>query len=190
MGCTPGEMRKAIIRNLPAKTGKSFDEWVAIARRARIANASALVRFLEDEHGLGHVSAGHIADRALDLPTCDYDDGGALVARLFSGEREPLRRIYDALAAAARALGDDMRIKPCTTYIPFMRRHQFAIVKPRAGYVLVGLALGKARKPAGRLEAARGIGTGRITHMVRVDRPAAVDAELERWLGDAYRAGA
>jgi len=54
---TPEEMQKAIIKNLPEKTGKTLEEWLVIAKSLDTSKQKELVQKLKTEYGLGHFQA-------------------------------------------------------------------------------------------------------------------------------------
>jgi hypothetical protein len=54
---TPEEMQKAIIKNLPEKTGKALEEWLEIAKAIENTSQKELIQKLKTEHGLGHFQA-------------------------------------------------------------------------------------------------------------------------------------
>ncbi|MBI4952080.1 MAG: DUF4287 domain-containing protein [Myxococcales bacterium] len=189
MACTPRQMQAAIKRNLEAKTGKDLDGWVELARKTGVRDRRALVALLESRHGLGRVSAGIVADELLRAgSTCAYEEPDRLVAELYSGARAAWRPVHDRLVALAAALGDDVRVEPCKTYVPLMRAKQFAVLEPKTGGVDLGLALGTAAGSAARLRRTRSTGTPRITHVVTIASVREVDAEVKRWLRAAYDA--
>ena len=57
---TPEEMQKAIIKNLPEKTGKTLEEWLVIAKSLDTSKQKELVQKLKTEYGLGHFQASTI----------------------------------------------------------------------------------------------------------------------------------
>ena len=88
-------------RNIEAQTGKSVAAWSGIIARQGLTKHGQIVAWLKADHALSHGYANHIAKRALAAPVAAGDDP---VAPLFEG-KEALRPIYDALIAAAHALG-------------------------------------------------------------------------------------
>jgi hypothetical protein len=54
---TPEEMQKAIIKNLPKKTGKSLEEWLEIAKAIDSTSQKERFQKLKTEYGLGHFQA-------------------------------------------------------------------------------------------------------------------------------------
>ncbi|MEN9964898.1 MAG: hypothetical protein RL582_1993 [Bacteroidota bacterium] len=54
---TPEEMQKAIIKNLPEKTGKALEEWLEIAKAIDNTSQKEQIQNLKTEHGLGHFQA-------------------------------------------------------------------------------------------------------------------------------------
>lgn len=185
-------MVEAIYRNLPAKTGKTFDQWVAIARKAKLESRAELIAWLKLKQGLGHVTAIFIAAEAQGKSiAAQYDDEGALIDRMYAGDKAPLRPIYEALIAAAGKLGKDVTLSVCKTYVGVRRSKIFALVKPTTSTrVDLGLAL-PAIIPAGRLgKAPSSLGSERITHVIRIGSKKEVDAEVTRWLRVAWEASA
>jgi hypothetical protein len=54
---TPKEMEKAIISNLPEKTGKSLEQWFAVLKKSGILEKKELKKHLKEIHGVGHFQA-------------------------------------------------------------------------------------------------------------------------------------
>jgi hypothetical protein len=185
MATSPEEGMASLIKNLEAKTGKTLDAWLAIARSAGIAKHGQLVAHLKQKHGLTHGYANQIALRALkadDAPAAGSDD---LVEAQYAGVKAGLRPVYDALVKAVRAFGSDVELAPKKAYVSLRRSKQFGLIQPSTAMrVDVGLIL-KGVKPAGRLEAS-GSFNAMFTHRVRVGGVKEVDAELIRWLRQAY----
>ena len=62
---TPDEMEKAIIRNLPEKTGKSLEAWCAVLRASGLSEKREFKAHLKADHGVGHFQAQIIVTRYL-----------------------------------------------------------------------------------------------------------------------------
>jgi predicted transport protein len=82
--------------------------------------------------------------------------------------------------------GGDIEMAPKKGYVSLRRSKQFASIHPTASRVDLGIKL-KDVPPKGRLEAA-GSWNGMVTHRVRLEKVADVDAELKAWLKQAYDA--
>src|SRR5689334_2945131 len=101
-------MGDAIMTNIPVKTGRSVDQWVATVRAHPPAPRRQLVEWLKRDHGLGHIQAevllGHIdrLDGFVD-PTPEE-----MFAAQYGGAKACLRPIYDRLAELATSFGDDV----------------------------------------------------------------------------------
>jgi hypothetical protein len=171
-------------------TGKSFDEWVALARTKGPAAQRACREWLQKEHGLGSRNAWWIASIATSTEGPTYDAPEKLVDALYSGAKSELRPLHEKVVDAALAQGDDVIATSCKTMVPIYRKHVFAELRPVDGAVEVGLALGDV--PAkGRLLPSDGRQPGdRLTHRVMVRSAKDVDAELSGWLAQAYVNGA
>ncbi len=187
---TPEEMAAAIAKNLPAKTGRTLEEWVALARASGMPAHMQRVEWLKREHGLGHSTASLIA--RLSLQSEDYvpPTVDETLEAQYADARAGLRPTYDRLAEFITALGPDVVVEPRRTYMAFRRRVQFAVVQASTkSRVDLGLAL-HGVEPAGRLQPAGSLGSERITHRVALASPEDADDEVIGWLRAAYVAGA
>ena len=184
-----GEMSYAVKANMPQKTGKTLEQWVAIAKAQRLTSAKECSAWLKKEHGLPYLSAKIVADKVAGQGRYEgYDNPDALVEAMYSGPKAALRPIYEELVKLARKLGKDVMVTPCKTYVALRRKKQFAIVKPTTKTrVDLGLTL-DAVAPAGRLEAAGKIGSDRILAGTssKLESIKSIDAEVKRWLKEAY----
>jgi hypothetical protein len=171
-------------------TGRSFDEWIALARSKGPATQRACREWLQEKNGLGSRNAWWIASMATSTEGPTYDAPEALVEALYSGAKAALRPLHEKVVDAALAQGDDVIATSCKTMVPIYRKHVFAELRPVDGAVEVALALGDV--PArGRLLPSDGRQPGdRLTHRVMVRSDSDVDAELNGWLAAAYANGA
>ncbi len=170
-------------RNIEAQTGKSVSAWAAAVRAQGLAKHGAMVAWLKAEHALSHSHANHIAKHALEAAAPRSADDR--VAHLFEDGKEGLRPVYDRLAEAALALGNDVEIAPKKANASVRRAKQFALIQPSTKTrVDLGLIL-KDRAAAGRLEAS-GSFNAMFTHRVKLGSVDEVDGELLGWLREAY----
>lgn len=185
---SPKEMGEAIARNLPAKTGRTFDDWVGLVKKQGLASRKERVAWLKSRHQLGTVTANFIAAEAEGRSIiATYADEEALLESMYAGEKAALRPLYDELASTARKLGTDVSLTVCKTYVGIRRGRQFAMIKPtNRARVDLGLALPDV-KPFGRLLKAGSIGNQRMTHRVEIASKKGIDGEVKRWLREAYR---
>lgn len=180
------------IATLKQKSGRSLDEWLALAN-TRPRDERARTEWLKREHGLGTNNAAWIAARSLGKGEEDEDPDKYLatasgwVESMFAGPKAALRPLYDLLLDAGRALGADVRVCPCSTIVPLYRKHVFAQLKPSTRTRIdLGLAL-RDTPVSGKL-----IDTGgfekkdRITRRIAIEKPADFNAEAKRWLRKAY----
>lgn len=169
---------------LLAKTGKSLSDWIEMARLCPETSHMKVVGWLKSEHGLGRGHANTVV-HALNASAAVSQDDVTLVAAMFAGPKAELLPVHEAILTALRSLGDDIELAPKKGYVSFRRSKQFALGQPstKDRYDL-GLVL-KGEPPEGRLEAA-GSWNGMVSHRVRLNSPADVDAELHAWLRVAY----
>ena len=186
---TSADMTAKVIANLPAKTGKTLDEWIAIYRAdAPQAKKVEARRWFKSVHGIGGVTADIIMAKAEGRPSMLEDEtpDEALLASQYSGSRAALRPIYDRLAELAANLGEDVRFVVAKTQVTIARTRQIAIIWPKPGRIELGLAL-PGVAPGGRLETVKSANDrDRIRVFVRLESAAAIDAQVTRWLAQAY----
>jgi len=184
-------VQRAIV-GLPAKTGRSLDEWIAVIRKHGPQGEAARKEWLKQAHKLGTNYAGWLAEAAGGKgeyadPDAYLEAAERYVEEMFAGAKAPLRPIYHALLARALSIGSDVKACPCKTIVPLYRTHVFAQLKPTTRTRIdLGLALGNTKTPA-RLIDTGGFKNGdRITHRIEVTGLADIDAETVRWLKRAH----
>ena len=183
MAKSPEEMAAGMVANLKEKTGRDMAAWLKIVKAAGAAKHGEIVKLLKGEHGVTHGYANLIAHTYLNAG--DAAGGDDLVAAQYAGPKADLRPIYDKLARAVAKFGKDVELSPKKTYVSLRRSKQFGLVQPSTRTrVDVGLNL-KGEPAGGRLEAS-GSFNAMVSHRVRLESAADVDAELIGWLRKAY----
>ncbi|MEZ6194995.1 MAG: DUF5655 domain-containing protein [Planctomycetota bacterium] len=181
---TPEEMEASMVANLKEKTGRTLDAWLVIAKKAGLAKHGELVKHLKTEHGMTHGYASLVSRRHLSAgqaaPAADD-----FVDAQYAGPKAAMRPVLDAVLKAVSRFGRELEISPKKTYVSLRRKKQFALVQPSTKTrVDLGLNLGDV--PAkGRLEAS-GSFNAMVSHRVRLESPADVDAEVRAWLHQAF----
>ena len=79
MAKPPEEGMAGLIQNLLAKTGKSIDEWVAVAKASVLKKHRELVTLLKTDHGLTHGYAHQVAIRSLAADDAPEAGGSELI---------------------------------------------------------------------------------------------------------------
>jgi hypothetical protein len=174
-------------RNLGQQSGRSKAQWIALTQAKGLAKHGETVAWLKQEFGIGHGYANLVAIRAREAAAGGAPAEEDLVAVQYAGAKAALKPVYEALIAHVKSLGKDVEIAPKKTYVSLRRSKQFALVQPStAARVDLGLNL-KGIAPSGRLEAS-GSFNAMCTHRIRIESTADVDAEVRRWLKQAYDA--
>ena len=182
---TPEEMAASMIAGMKEKTGKTLPQWMKLAKASKETKHSAIVKHLKEEHGLTHGYANLVAHelRGSAASASPPDD---LVAAQYSGKKESLKPIYDALMKKIAAFGEDVEVAPKKSYVSLRRNKQFALIQPStATRVDVGINL-KGEPADERLEASGGF-NAMVSHRVRVTSVKDVDKELIDRLREAYQ---
>lgn len=173
------------IRNIESTYGRSIDEWIDLIAASGLERHGQIVAWLKSEHGLSHGAANRVALVALSAaaPPPPNDP----VAALYADRPASVRAIHDRIWAVVDPLGD-VEVAPKKGYLSLRRRTQFAMIKPAAKHVDVGLVL-PGEPVTERLESAAPF-NALFTHRVRVRSETEVDGQLKRWIRAAYeRAG-
>jgi hypothetical protein len=183
------------IADLPEKTGKTFEQWLAFIKKSGPATEKERREWLKKEHGLGTNTAWWLAERASAGPMgiADEDPESYLqaaeqyVEEMFASQKATLRPIYEQLLKLVFSLGKDVRVCPCKTIVPFYREHVIAQVKPATRTRIdFGFAL-KDTPCTGRLIDTGGFAKkDRITHRIPLTSLVDIDEEVKRWLKIAY----
>jgi predicted transport protein len=188
MATSPEEQIASMIASLKEKTGRTIEQWVKLGKASGKAKHGELVTWLKGEHGITHGYANLIAHQTLKSDAgSKIAAGDDLVSEMFAGDRAGLRPIFDALMQAILAFGSDIEQSPKKGYLSLRRKTQFATLHPSTKTRFdVGIKL-KGVAPTGRLEAA-GSWNAMVSHRVKLESAAQVDAELVGWLRAAYDA--
>ena len=62
---SPEEMAAAMIANMPEKTGKTLEQWLAIASKTGAEKHGQIVKALKADHGMTHGYANLVAHKLL-----------------------------------------------------------------------------------------------------------------------------
>ena len=188
MAKTPEEMAASMVANLKESTGKTLEQWHRVAKASGLSKHGEIVKHLKGEHGMTHGYANLVVHTFLNDTSAITGEGGEdLVEAQYAGKKADLKPIYSALIDAVKKLGKDVEISPKKTYVSLRRSKQFALIQPStATRIDVGLNL-KGEAVTRRLERS-GSFNAMVSHRVRVENKADVDAELRGWLKKAYDA--
>jgi predicted transport protein len=186
MATTPEEQTAKMIESLAEKTGKPMDAWLALAKKSGKSKHGELVSWLKAEHAVTHGYANLIAHFTFKNDAGSMlADGADLESAMFTGGKEGLRPIYDALMKHITSFGTDIEKAPKKGYMSLRRATQFATLHPSTKTRFdIGLKL-KGVSPDGKLEAA-GSWNAMVTHRIRLESVADIDADVQRWLRAAY----
>lgn len=179
MATTPDKMLQTMIANLPEKTGKTLEQWIAVVKASGLEKHGEQVKLLKDQ-GVGHGYASMICHAAKGGFEAADDD---LLEGQYKG-KESLRPIHDAITAYGTKLGKDVEIGHRKTNVTLRRSKNFAVITP-ASKTRVDLGINLKGMPATArlLEEKPG---GMCTHKVRLESAADVDDEVKAWLKEAY----
>ncbi|ROZ64093.1 DUF4287 domain-containing protein [Kocuria soli] len=184
-------MMSALAASMADRTGRTVEQWVEVINDdgPDPLDQKAVRAWLKSEHGLPQNTQWTLADAAARAAGWVPPSTAEYVDALYSGKKATLRPLHDAVRALALSLGADVTAEGRGTYIPFVRRTQFAAVAPGPyGRLRVGVRL-RAEVPTVQgfdVEPAKSF--AQATHWVHLPPETAVDrvAELEPLLRAAY----
>lgn len=180
------------VAELPAKTGRSLDQWADLIRTSKLSSKERK-EWLKREYGHGTNTAWWMVEYAEGTATWDADPKTYLKAAvgyvdgMFTKGKEWQRPVFEDIVAYARTLGPDVKVCPCQTIVPLYRSRVFAQVMPATKTRMeLSFALGEVpfRGPL-RLNP-RAKGNDRLRHQIAIGDPKDFDATAKKWLKAAY----
>jgi len=183
------------IAELKEKTGRSLEEWIALAKREGPKEDKARRAWLKTNHKLGTNSAWWISERVdgkggeEDSPEVYLKTAEAYVEEQYAGAKSKLRPICDELLRVGKSMGADVKACPCKTMVPLYREHVFAQIKPTTNARIdLGFALThyKGKLPKRIIDTGGMAKKDRITHRIPIESVDEIDAEVKKWLKTAY----
>lgn len=189
-------MAQKSIASLPEKTGRSLDEWLALVEKKGPASEAERAAWLKAGHGLGTNWAGWVAARSVGKGLEDSDPDAYLAAaeayveNMYAGAKAGLLPIHERLLELGLSIGPDAKACPCSTIVPLYRNHVFAQIKPSTRTRIdLGLALAACSKkiPTFIIDTGGAAKKDRITHRIPIASLDDINADVERWLGIAYK---
>src|SRR5436189_4693192 len=169
--------------SLERDTGKTLDQWVAIARTCPHDKPRARADWLREHHGLGVNRAAHVLSVAFPSET-GWDDAPTLRAALW---KDPASEaILQALERAVARL-PDMTTGQRKGYTAFSRKVQMAAARPiKGGHALVGFAVEPSADPRLSPRGKSESWGDRLKGQMLLTSPAEVDASVEALLNQAW----
>ena len=179
---------QAYLDNIQAKTGKTPQDFRVLAEKKGLlregVKTGQIVSWLKQDFGLGqgHAMAIVLALQSATQPRSTKDEQ---VAKHFRGDKAKWRKPYDELLTKVSKFGPDVSAAPTNSYISILRKgKKFAIVQVTSERLDIGIKL-KGEETTDRFEAA-GAWNSMVTHRVRISNPKQIDAEVLRWLKQAF----
>jgi hypothetical protein len=169
--------------SLERDTGKTLNEWVAIARTCPHDRPRARSDWLREHHGLGVNRAAHVLSVAFPSEL-RWDDAGPLRAALW---KDPASEaILRALEKAVAKL-PDITLGQRKTYTAWSRKVQMAATRPiKGGHTLVGFAVEPGADPRLSPRGKSESWGDRLKAQMLLTSPDQVDASVEALLKQAW----
>jgi uncharacterized protein YlzI (FlbEa/FlbD family) len=178
---------QAYLDTVKAKTGKTPEDFAALAAKKGLVKHGELLAWLKSEFELGHGHANAIVSVLLKSESRSASKDTKL-EKLFSGKKIVWRSSCDELIKKLEHFGSDVVIAANETYVNINRgKKKIAILHPSSGERFdIGIKL-TGVQPTERLELA-GSWNPMVTHRVRITDSSQIDVEVLGWLKQAYEA--
>ena len=164
--------------NFETRTGRTLEAWVEVMKACPETARRAQLAWLKAEHGVGQNHGSHILDAFRPAEGPGWDEPAELRAALWKdpGSLAILEAIETVASGVEGVISGQRK-----GYTSFSRAVQFAAIRPfKGGKALLGLKMepeASARlMPAVRKES----WSERLSAVVELDDPAAVDGEIAR----------
>lgn len=179
-------MKAAVSASLQKRTGRTLEEWVDLVHASSIdpLDQNAVRRWLKTEHGVLQNSQWAIADAAARAAGWTPPTIEEYIDQQYVGPRAELRPIFDRLRKVIESFGDDVKVEGRKTYIPFVRRRQFASVAA-ATQTRVDVGLRYTDAPVSEL-LVPAKAPGQATHKLALTSVDEITREVEGLLRAAY----
>ena len=173
---------ESVRSGLERDTGKTLEEWKAIALTCPETAWRARLKWFKDTHGLLQNRASLVLSEAFEADK-GWDDPDKLIDALWLDPA--CRAIFQAVDVAARKPNDVVQTVR-KSYTAWSRKVQFAALRPvKGGKAMLGLAVLPGANS--RLEAPKNESwSERLKSRVLLASPAEVDGAIESLLRDAW----
>jgi hypothetical protein len=174
------------LANIEKRTGKTLAQLEKVIKGSGLEKHGELVAMLKQDLGMGHGDANvlvHVVRRADEAPAGAAS--GDVLDDIYTGPKEHLRPIHDALMKAINKFGA-FEIAPKKGYVSLRGKKQFAMIGPATNsQVEVGLNMKNVKGTARLVEQKPG---GMCQYKVRIGDRKEVDEQLIAWIRTAYDA--
>jgi len=169
--------------SLERDTGKTIDEWVAIARTCPETKPKARSAWLREHHGLGANRGAHVLSVAFPSEM-RWDDAGPLRAALW--KHPGSEAILQAIEKAVGKL-PEVTLGQRKTYTAWSRKVQMTACRPiKGGHVLIGFAVEPSADPRLSPRGKSESWGDRLKGQMTLTSPDEVDASIEALFRQAW----
>ena len=141
---------QAYLDNIKAKTGKTPDDFRALANEQGLTTYPTIMAWLKSEFALGHGHANLIAQLIVHHGEAEASADDAITAH-FKGAKAVWRQPYEQLLAHLRTFGPDVEVAPTKSYLSLLRgAKKMGIVQVSAERMDIGIKL-KGAKPGDKV---------------------------------------
>lgn len=174
------------LKNIEAKTGRTLAEFKAWVAGSGLIKHGEIRDRLKADYQLGHGDANTLTHFVLGShggAPAEGKSSDEVVDDLYSGPKQALRPIHDAVMARIEAMGD-FEIAPKKGYVSLRRKKQFAMLGPAtATRVELGLNMKGVAGTDRLLEQPPG---SMCQYKIKLTDAGEVDDQIAAWIRQAY----
>ncbi|HYG14373.1 MAG TPA: DUF5655 domain-containing protein [Bacteroidia bacterium] len=184
MAKTPGDFEREFIATVKEVTGKTLEQWYDTIKASEKNKQMEIINWLKSEQKLNHLQAQLLTGLYLNGGKPVYTDEANLLDNQFV-KREPMRPLYEAVAARITADFPGTQVIPKKTYVSFTAKREFAAINIKTRELRLGMDLGDLPFD-GVLQKSKLTGPmPRISHMAVITDAGQLD-ELVKYLRQSY----
>jgi predicted transport protein len=171
-------------KGLFEKTGHDLTHWLDVVAKTGKQKHKEIIEYLKTEHGLTYGFANFVALKSRKSDAASTSPHDLLLNQY--AKKENLKPLYDHLASMLKDLGNDVTVAPKKDSVSFIRKRQFALIKPATkSRIDLGLKI-KDQEPIGKLEPSGPFGA-MCTHRIQLTQITDVDDTVRGWIQAAYQ---
>ena len=168
---------------LEKDTGKTFTEWVEVAKTCPERSHKLRLKWFKDVHGIGVNRASVVLGEAFETGL-GWDNPEGLLSLLWKNPE--LRAVYNVLETYVKTLGEDVVVGPRKTFSGFSRNYQFAAARPVKGKVRLGLAVNPDEHDLERAKSSDSW-SDRLTSVIVISSPDEINNRVKSLIQIAWK---
>jgi len=117
-----------------------------IVKYSKLTEKKEVISYLKTEHSLGHFQSQKVFEVFKNVD--EYASPENFIDQLFKNQTQ--KELFTQLSKIILDLGENVKMQPCKTYIPFYAKNQFIALSPaKSGGITISLKSAESDIPLG-----------------------------------------